>query len=746
MRIRRLAAVAVLSLLSAAPSLARTAPQLAVERGLLALAEDRLEDARALALEAIAADPEDPAAFELYARALRGGGLNLDEEYLERVRARDELAWVHRRGSLPGAGPALAKAVGGLVLDGESPEPGLIADPDLEAALRASAAMAAGDVAGARSLVAERDSAEASAVLIDAAMAAGAPREAAVAARRALDRWPDRPDVVLGLWRGGEARGLVRKSRRQSLDLVVARGLASADPAVVYAARRVALRAGARAEGERLAAHLVALGEPSPALDRGGWSPQMQAEIGRALAMRGRLELPPATDDELLGVVTNLAAAYAYRGREAEVPAAWEAANARSDSFGTALGYGRALLAAGAPERAVPVLEQAVRTAALPAPDDLEASDRGSRAEDAAAAWGALASALAPTADPWAWRDATVAAVLAPRPGNRALRDELADLAPVAAVPEPGDDQAAEWAVLDLLRLGGRALAGGAAEEAMSYAVEALDAACPPGADVEACAPRVADALELRARALEQLGSPADALATLDAAVLLVDRPAWQRRRGDMYAAVGARDAAFAAYALAARGGEPVGEALAETYGGLASAQVAAGAAARRWSASALSTDAWDVEPLVVGAFGGALGEPMPPFAVRTDGPVLESTELAGQVVVVAFWASWCKPCLEELPGLARVAATARAQGVGVTVLAVSVDDRERDFGKYAARLDSDELVFTWSPELGRAFGVRSIPALWVFGPDGRATYRRVGYDDGAESAVARAIAEAGGA
>jgi cytochrome c biogenesis protein CcmG, thiol:disulfide interchange protein DsbE len=66
-----------------------------------------------------------------------------------------------------------------------------------------------------------------------------------------------------------------------------------------------------------------------------------------------------------------------------------------------------------------------------------------------------------------------------------------------------------------------------------------------------------------------------------------------------------------------------------------------------------------------------AVGDKAPNFTVRTlSGQVIKSSELAGKVVVVNFWATWCAPCREELPLLNAWAALNGKHGlviIGVT-------------------------------------------------------------------------------
>jgi cytochrome c biogenesis protein CcmG/thiol:disulfide interchange protein DsbE len=52
------------------------------------------------------------------------------------------------------------------------------------------------------------------------------------------------------------------------------------------------------------------------------------------------------------------------------------------------------------------------------------------------------------------------------------------------------------------------------------------------------------------------------------------------------------------------------------------------------------------------------VGKPAPPIALRTlDEREITLQSLAGQVVILTFWATWCEPCREELPLLSRYAA-----------------------------------------------------------------------------------------
>jgi cytochrome c biogenesis protein CcmG, thiol:disulfide interchange protein DsbE len=74
--------------------------------------------------------------------------------------------------------------------------------------------------------------------------------------------------------------------------------------------------------------------------------------------------------------------------------------------------------------------------------------------------------------------------------------------------------------------------------------------------------------------------------------------------------------------------------------------------------------------------YGGSrppgIGTNAPDFTVQDSDRKITLSEFHGQVVVLNFWATWCAPCVEEVPSLVEMQRRLKAKGV--TVLAVSVD------------------------------------------------------------------------
>ena len=114
------------------------------------------------------------------------------------------------------------------------------------------------------------------------------------------------------------------------------------------------------------------------------------------------------------------------------------------------------------------------------------------------------------------------------------------------------------------------------------------------------------------------------------------------------------------------------------------------------------------------------------------DGKSIPFEQFKGQVVILSFWASWCTPCLLEMPTLADV--EKEFEGRGLKVVAVSVD--EDDGGRTSARdfWKSKAVAFPTFFDLDRKlqgqFKVDMLPSNLVFDRAGRVAFKSFGAND----------------
>lgn len=98
-----------------------------------------------------------------------------------------------------------------------------------------------------------------------------------------------------------------------------------------------------------------------------------------------------------------------------------------------------------------------------------------------------------------------------------------------------------------------------------------------------------------------------------------------------------------------------------------------------------------------------------PDFSVENVRP----SQFRGQVLVLNFWATWCKPCVQELPSLMEMQRRMKAKGV--TVLAVSVDVDESAYRQFLK--DHHVQVLTVRDPTGKAsalYGTFKFPETYV--------------------------------
>jgi thiol-disulfide isomerase/thioredoxin len=110
---------------------------------------------------------------------------------------------------------------------------------------------------------------------------------------------------------------------------------------------------------------------------------------------------------------------------------------------------------------------------------------------------------------------------------------------------------------------------------------------------------------------------------------------------------------------------------------------------------------------------------------MTTDGKKFDLKDLKGKVVLVDCWATWCAPCVAEIPNI--VGAHRKYKAKGFEVIGVSLDRTDQDIVRFLESRDIPWQCLTSedSAQLAEKLGVRSIPCAILIGRDGRVVSMR---------------------
>lgn len=120
-------------------------------------------------------------------------------------------------------------------------------------------------------------------------------------------------------------------------------------------------------------------------------------------------------------------------------------------------------------------------------------------------------------------------------------------------------------------------------------------------------------------------------------------------------------------------------------------------------------------------------GDRAPDFAVQTQrGTKVSTRDFGGKLMVLNFWATWCPPCLEEMPSLNAFAQQLAPEGV--VVLGISVDKNESSLKRFLAQ---NPLAFQVArdpeAEIPAEYGSFKWPETYVIDRSGKVVQKYVG-------------------
>lgn len=128
----------------------------------------------------------------------------------------------------------------------------------------------------------------------------------------------------------------------------------------------------------------------------------------------------------------------------------------------------------------------------------------------------------------------------------------------------------------------------------------------------------------------------------------------------------------------------------------------------------------------------------VPSATLKTmEGQSVDLADYVGQghPVIVSLWATWCKPCLQELDAIAEIYSEWQEEWQ-VELLAISVDD-PRQAAKIAPLVSTRQwpyrILHDAGQQLRRSLQYNSIPQVYLLDAQGRIVYEHAGYTPGSE-------------
>jgi cytochrome c biogenesis protein CcmG/thiol:disulfide interchange protein DsbE len=149
-------------------------------------------------------------------------------------------------------------------------------------------------------------------------------------------------------------------------------------------------------------------------------------------------------------------------------------------------------------------------------------------------------------------------------------------------------------------------------------------------------------------------------------------------------------------------------------------------------------TGTW-LAPATVALIALLAGAQIAQGAPRVATQALDLSRHHGRVVIVDFWASWCKPCRQSIPWLNTL--KARYGADGLTIIGVNVDAEREDADRFLRDVPIDfEVMFDPDGDVARHFRVQGMPTSYVIDRSGQIVATHLGFREAKKGEIESAI------